>query len=351
MSAAGGLKAIRSAIEARSFAPAYYFFGDDDYLKDEMVKHLVAAAVDPATRDFNLEVRRASDLDGETLGSLLDTPPMMAERRAVIVRDVGALRKNARGMLDRYLESPAPDVLLVLVAPAGAKVDRTLLVKTTAVEFEPLSGARIPKWITHYAASELEMKITPDAATLLQDAVGIDLAQLKVELDKLASFAADGVIDEVAVSAIVGVRRGETLGTFLDAVGRRDVHRALALVPGILQQPKTSAVTVVMALATQTLALAWGQARRARGIPAGRLSAELMALLREGSAYPGRSWTEAVESWVAAVDHWTPQQLDHALEALLQADVALKESRLSSDEQQLANLVLELCADRQQRAA
>src|ERR671920_1148906 len=113
------------------------------------------------------------------------------------------------------------------------------------------------------------------------------------ELDKLASFANGGEIDERAVSEVVGVRRGETLGDLLDRVAERDAAGALALVEHVLAQPKTSAVTVVMALATQTLALAWGKAMRAQGTPAGRMEGEYFNLLKEGGAYPGRPWGEA----------------------------------------------------------
>jgi DNA polymerase-3 subunit delta len=44
------------------------------------------------------------------------------------------------------------------------------------------------------------------------------------------------------------------------------------------------------------------------------------------------------------VDQWTPAQLDRALAALLAADCALKESRVSTEEQVLMSAVLELCA-------
>ena len=147
----------------------------------------------------------------------------------VVVRDVGALRKDARRVLEQYLERPAQDVVVVLVAASGAKEDRPLMERTTAVEFERLSGARVPKWITYYATHDLGCEITPEAADLLQNAVGTELAQLKVELDKLASFAMGGdrrVIDEEAVAAVVGVRRGETLGDLLDAVSQRNAPRA-----------------------------------------------------------------------------------------------------------------------------
>ncbi|MGH7721196.1 MAG: hypothetical protein ACREON_20445, partial [Gemmatimonadaceae bacterium] len=45
-----------------------------------------------------------------------------------------------------------------------------------------------------------------------------------------------------------------------------------------------------------------------------------------------------------ALEHWDAPGLDAALDALLAADISLKETRLSSDEQLLATLVLALCA-------
>jgi DNA polymerase III delta subunit len=55
--------------------------GEDDYLKNEELRRVTDAAVDPATRDFNYESLRGADLDAEKLGSILGTPPMMADRR------------------------------------------------------------------------------------------------------------------------------------------------------------------------------------------------------------------------------------------------------------------------------
>jgi DNA polymerase-3 subunit delta len=345
-----GQKALRTALQTRAFDPVYYFHGAEDYLKDEAVRLLIDAAVEPATRDFNLEILRAGDVEGEAFGSLLGTPPMMADRRVVVVKDVAALRKDARRTLEQYIERPAADVVLVLVATSGGKEDRLLLDQTTAVDFEALSGSRVPKWIAHYATHDLGCEITPEAVSLLQDAVGTEVAQLKIELDKLASFVVGDerrVIDEQAVAAIVGVRRGETLGDFLDAVAQRKADVALDLLPHVLQQPKSSAVTIVMALSTQTLALAWGRARRDAGAPAHRMENEFYGLLKEtGSSYTGRSWGEAVRAWARALDAWSAPDLDAALAALLNADAALKETRVSSDEQLLQSLVLTLCIPR-----
>src|SRR5438874_2435763 len=207
---------LRAAIQSKKFSPAYYLFGDDDYLKEDGLRQLIDAAVDPATRDFNLDQRRGSELDAESLASLLAMPPMMADRRVIVVRDVSALRKDARASLESYLKAPASDVLVALTAPADAKEDKTLASLTVPVDCQSLTGAQLPKWILA-RAEKLGTSITPGAVELLQDAAGTDLSLLALELDKLASYSSGRTIDEDAVSAVVGVRRDETLGRLLDA--------------------------------------------------------------------------------------------------------------------------------------
>jgi DNA polymerase-3 subunit delta len=76
-----------------------------------------------------------------------------------------------------------------------------------------------------------------------------------------------------------------------------------------------------------------------------------MALLKESGAFPGRPWGEAVTAWTRNTDRWTAAELDTALTALLAADVALKDTRLSSDEQMLTTLVLTLCGAAPSRRA
>jgi DNA polymerase-3 subunit delta len=348
--ASAGEKALHTALKKRVFDPVYYLFGDDDYLKEGASRDIIDAAVDPSTRDFNLEIRRASEVDAEALDALLSTPPMLAERRVVVIRDVDKLKKPARALLDRHLTRPAPDMVLVLIAPSGSKADKLLVERATAVEFEPLDGARLPRWITYHTESVLGRKITTEAVTLLVEAVGSDLPQLSVELEKLASYCTD-TIDERAVADIVGVRRGESLGDLLDAVAAKDAGAALTLAPIVLQLPKTNVVTIIMALTTQTLALAYAEAAMASGLSPRGLFPELMGLLKETGAYPMRPWGEAVTSWVKHAPRWSAVELESALSVLLHADAALKDTRLSTPEQQLTTIVLALCSSAARRAA
>jgi len=340
------LKILRDALKRRSFDGAYYILGEDEYQKEDAVGQLVEGALDKTARDFNLDVRRAAELDGETLGVLLSTPPMMAERRVIVLRDVGLLKKDARRVLDSYLEKPASDTLLLLVNGVNSKPDPAIVAAATSLQFDALTGDRVPRWIAHKASTEFGVTITESAIELLQAAVGSDLHQLAGELDKLASYVEGNSkeVGEDAVSAIVGVRRGETQSDLLDAVADRNAGRALELIPHVLAQPKTTGVSIVMGMSTQMIAIAWGRARLDEGVSRGRLAQEYFDLLRETGAFTGRPWGSATAVWARAAERWTRESLDRALDTLLEADIALKESRVSSEEQLLASVVLSLCA-------
>ncbi len=360
-------RTVLAAVQSRAFAPVYYLYGDDDYLKDVAMHELLNAAIEPSSRDFNCEIRRGGDLDAEAVSSLLATPPMLAERRAVVIRDVSSLKKGARTQLDRYLVRPANDTLLLLTSLTGAKPDVALVKASTALEFVPLSPERVRKWIAHHAATVLSIGIADDAAELLQRAVGNDLQLLEAELDKCASYvrgahepaqfatndatasSAEPPIDVDAVTAVVGVRRGETVTDLLDAVGRQDAAAAIPLVTHVLGQPKVTAVQVVMMLSTQAFALSFGRARRDAGTPTNRLPSEYFAFLKETGGYPGRPWSEAASAWTKVTDQWSTVACERALTLLLEADIALKETTVSTAEQTLLSLVLSLCAQRGRR--
>ena len=334
------IKALRSALESGQFDPVYLFHGSDDFLKEEKVRALIARATDPSTRDFNLELLRGGECDAAQLGSALDALPMMAERRVVVLREASALKKAARERLERHLAAPARDTTLVLVLPSGTKADASLVAGATAIEFKSLSEDDLLKWIAHQAGV-LGTTISADASRLLASYGGNDLALLSGELQKLTAYANGGVIGADAVEAVTGVRPGHTMGDLLDRAAARDTMGAVALVEEVLALPKTSAVVLVMALATQTLAIGWGLAARARGLSASRLESEFFGLLKEaGNAYPGRPWGEAVKCWARSLPKWSAADIDRALPHLLAADASLKDTKVSSEGQIITSLLL-----------
>src|SRR6185503_6861645 len=155
------LDALLRSLKKHAPDPVYLLHGDEDVLKDEAVRALLEAAVDPAARDFNLDSRYASDLDPEAFHALVNTPPMLADRRAVVLRSVDQLGKRKSKLRDEllhYLEKPNPTTLLILIVAAGEDVDPEVARRATSVALGGLEPERVPRWIAH-RAGELALKL------------------------------------------------------------------------------------------------------------------------------------------------------------------------------------------------
>jgi len=329
--------------------PVYLLHGDEDVLKDEAVRALLTTAVDPAARDFNLDTRFAADLSVEAFHALVNTPPMLADRRAVVLRSVDQLGKRKSKLRDellRYLEKPNPTTLLILIVAAGEDVDPDLARRSTSVALGALEPERVPRWIAH-RAGELTLKLEPDAVNLLIAAVGNDLSALARELEKLASLAGDRPATAADVTALVGARRGETVHDLVDAALERQA-RAAQLVEPVLEQAGMSGVKIVTSLGTHLLGTALARAERERG--AGRVEDAVFRHLLAARPYGLRGYKDEAARWAQWSTLWTGAELSTALRRALAADRALKGTTVTDDRGIVTQLVLSFVATRREAA-
>ena len=321
----------------------YLLYGDEDVLKDEALRMLVDAAIGgEANRDFNLDARFASDLTPEQFHALVNTPPMLAERRAVLVRGMEHLGKRKTKLRDevvRYLAAPNPTTVLALAYGAGEEPDADLARAATAVLVEPLSPERIPRWLQHRAGI-LGVTLEPEAVKLLTDAVGSDLSALSRELEKLAGLTADTHRPATAadVTGLVGVRKGETVYDLVEAALARNVARAAHLVERVLEQAGMSGVRIISLLGTHLVGTALARAERDRG--ARRLPDTMFRHLLATRPYGLRGWKEEAARWSEWSANWTAQELSGALKAALAADIALKTATVSDERGIVTQLLL-----------
>jgi DNA polymerase-3 subunit delta len=344
----GASRALDALLERESPDPVYLLHGDNEFLKDEAIRAVVARFTDAATRDFNFEVLHGGDSEPGRLSVALDALPMLAQRRVVVLRDVTALKKDARSVLDRYLKNPATDTLLVLVAAAEAKLDG-LSTGVLRIEFANPNPDDAATWAIG-RAGELGSTIDADAAKLLVRSADADLATIEGELRKLRDYAGSETISVTAVEAIVGVRSGATPEDVLEQVCARNGTGAAGMIDIALSQPKASGVTLVLGLSAHMTLIGHVITAKDRRISGGQIAKELYAVMGEGrSSYLGRSWGDAVSSVTRNADRWDRQSVDRALELLHDADGALKDSNLSSEERILETLVLAMCAPRVKR--
>ena len=339
--------ALQRSLAKREVQPVYYFFGDEELLKDEAARQIADLAVDAATRDFNLDRRRAPELSAEQFRTLVGTPPMLAARRCVVVTEVECLQQKRskqqalRAAVLDYVARPLPETVLVLIQSAGANADAMLERGGAAVDFEVLEPARVLKWI-HHRAGQLGFGIEEDAARHLQESVGDDLAQLAAELAKLATSTEGRDVTVADVAAMVGVRRGETVGDFVAAVAGRRFSDAAAMVPGLLVGPGVTGVRLIMTLGTALVGLALARAHLDAGDSRAAARDGVLRALQAGRPFGLRNWTDVAAAWVAAAAGWTAVELDLALASLLRADARLKSTTVTDEAGIVTECVLSL---------
>ena len=236
--------------------PGYVLAGDEIFLLDRCRAAVLKVFVPPELRDFCL-----SDLDlAETsIFEVLDraqTPSLMAPFQVIFVRNLRQLytrgaKKDEFAALDRYFRSPNPQALLVFVAdflriPADARrmelddknrferLRETLGEYCGVVELARVSEEDAMRWAVT-TAQAANVRLEPDAARELVDALGDDMMLVSSELDKLLLYAHGraritlGDVETMVLSA-----KQRSLYELTDAISARDRVRALALLHGLL---------------------------------------------------------------------------------------------------------------------
>lgn len=243
-------QAIRKA-KAGELLPVYLVLGEEAFLAQEVVATIRESALTGASAAFNEEKLIAGEADVDRVLGAARMMPMMAKRRLVIVQSVerwesrassdDATKDSSSGSsgkgaspLDRlaeYASKPSPTTTLVLVA---TKLDARRKLVTLAkkqdflVSCEPLARGALPGWIARQAKARGHA-ISGELASLLAQVAGPDLSLVADALERTMLYVGEGAeITEEALDACVVRTRLRSVWELVDAVGRRDLGKALA---------------------------------------------------------------------------------------------------------------------------
>jgi DNA polymerase-3 subunit delta len=332
------------SVQKGELAPVYYFYGAEDVLKDEAVRMILEKALDPSLRDFNFDQRSAAQLDAEDVHALCNTLPMLAERRVVLLRDIEGWKRKTKGRSEflRYLERPSPDTIVIMVQSSSeAAEDRELAAGAVSVRFDPMPPDRARKWLLR-EAGRLGVDLEADAADHMVRSTDADLGALSSELSKLASLPAGTPLTVEAVGQLLGVRHGETLWDWRDAVFEGDTGRAAALLSPVLAQSGVSGVKLVTALGTALVGIGVARAHYDRGVRGGALAAAIMKTLLSLRPFGLLSYREEADRWSRWAPKWSNARIRSALRAARDTDETLKNTTVSDERGLLLDLVLRL---------
>jgi len=220
--------------------------------RDAVLEHLVA----PDTRDFGLF---EFDLAETSLNEVLDraqTPSLMAPFQVFFVRGVKTLfgrgsNEEKISAIEAYCKNPNPDALVVFVAdhisiPADARKmemtdkDRYQKIREDLgsfcgiVELCRVQEGEAVRWIGEYCATR-DVKIDPDGARELVDALGGDMMMVSNELEKLILYVGEKKkITLGDVETMVLAAKQRSLYELTDAISAKAPARALEVLDCLL---------------------------------------------------------------------------------------------------------------------
>jgi DNA polymerase III subunit delta len=307
--------------------PVYLITGEERLLRDEVVREIRAASLAGGVAAFNEDKFTAGEVDVDAILSAARTVPMMAPRRFVLVRgaerwDTSDSAAAAFDRLTEYAASPIDSTCLVIV---GSKIDGRRKLASAAkkqgymVTCEALEGRALPGWIVDRFASKGHA-IDRDVAELLAALAGPDLSSVDDAIERLSLYAGVGaVIDENAVGACVARVRTADTWALVDAVGARDLGRAL-LTLADAYDPRERGLPLLGALAWSIRQLARYQA----AVESGASGDD--AARRAGVFQPYRARELAGKARAVR-----PKEVERWLLVLAETDLALKSSRRDAD--------------------
>lgn len=319
---------------------AFFLFGDARRLRDEGGRRLTVAAVEEATREFNLDTFRGGDADPEALSSALAMPPMMAPRRVVVLTEAQELTPKGRKLVEQTLERLPDQLAFVITAtiPARSKAAfyKKLKEGCTWFEWKAPRESDVPGWILERAREHHGFSLTHEAAQALAASIGNDTSLLEAELEKLSNAATGEPVGIETVKVLVPNLRAVNRWQWLDLVASRRYEAALRDLPRLLSEASESAVGLLIPMIEQHLyiglALEGGQG----------LVADAMTRAGRGQLkWKARAYDEQARGWRA-------HSLERALRLLHQADWQAKTG--GRDIEVLEGLLLSLSV-LQQRAA
>jgi len=238
---------LERSVSKGEVAPLYFIYGEEEFLADRAVTRLVEKLVDPAFRDFNFTVLYGKECKAEQILDTAMTLPMFAERRVILVKRAEELHPDQLEQLIPYIKNPSPDTCLIFLA---AKVDQRRkffaeLKKTDLlIEYKKLKDDQLAGFVARETGHHGK-RIDSAATDLLVYYCGNSLREIVAQVEKVSTYAGQrGLITVADIKAIVSDTKTDTVFELANALGSRNLEKAVRQLQILLRDPDSGYMLV-----------------------------------------------------------------------------------------------------------
>lgn len=300
--------------------PLMFFYGEEPYLIDQAVERIKLKALSDIEKDFNFDLFYASDCEVSQVVEAVESFPIMARQRLVILKESQAFSESEWNRLSVLFDSPVKSTALVMTASLvdkRKKIFKKLIDSTYSVEFKKPFENQIPRWI-HYIAQTLDLQISDSGADLLHRLVGNHLLEIESELKKLGeNVQSNQIIEASDVEKIVSRSKEESVFDFIESIGERDRILALNQLNYLLQQGQNQ-IGIISLTARHIRILL----KTKKGLEMGLHGSKLAHYVQVPSFF--------INKYTSQAQQWSDKRLKKILILLSRTDLNLKSSPISS---------------------
>ncbi len=215
----------------------FAIIGEEFLLVKRSLDKLLAQRVSETTRDFNFDIFEGGELQAKSVIEAMQTLPMMAERRVILIKNAHELKKSEMEILETFLDKTFPsqssegnDLIFVAAKSDSRFLFWQKLLKVAKVrEYKPLDVREAPRWILEEAKLS-GYTISQEAAEWMSEALGPSLAAIHSSLEKLYLLVGEKKeISLTDVESCITASSWKNIFDLTDAVGQKNLSQALIL--------------------------------------------------------------------------------------------------------------------------
>lgn len=329
---------------------AYLIAGDDDFRKQRELDDLLGKLVAPDFVDFDLERLEGDTATADRVMAGLAIPPFSSPKRVVLVKYANKMDEGEQKKLADRLEGVPESGCLILISPAPDKTDgkpkkgsevigdvsRAVRKIGKVIRVEEKKGRDGTADARQFAQSlfvQAGKRIDNAALTQFVQRVGMDFSIISTEAQKLIDYAGDSDVITVAeVARVSSEVPEEKVFKLVDAIAARKPDLALMHLSALFEtgdRPESEAPKTLSSIARQFRLIWQAKVLVAAGFRNfGRIEKDAVPEdLR--AALPSSPSILTLADWQRQrlepqAGRFTREQLVRALEAIAEADAALK---------------------------
>lgn len=224
------MQGLLQDIKKQEYSQIYLLYGEEAYLRKQYRDRIKEALIDEGDTMNSHYYEGKDTLIGEII-DLAETLPFFASRRVIVIENSGWFQKGGEKLAE-YLPTIPDTTFFIFVETAVDKRSRlfkTVKSKGRVAEFAPQDEQTLKKWILGMLKKE-EKNITSASLQYLLERTGTDMAQIKMEMEKLLCYTmGKDEITEEDIDKVCVKRVQNQIFEMINAIANKEQKKALQL--------------------------------------------------------------------------------------------------------------------------